>query len=124
MVASDNNKDIVHPMLRPDLNKDDMKKYIDIANTLGVDPTLEDNMSYMQFMNYNQICHLELLPMPPTLLYDQQNRRVLIVIGGFMRGTLEARLASTMDTRDDYNISRYYIKIDPTTATSKRMIFF
>ena len=71
MVASDNNKDIVHPMLRPDLNKDDMKKYIDIANTLGVDPTLEDNMSYMQFMNYNQICHLELLPMPPTLLYDQ-----------------------------------------------------
>lgn len=71
MVAADDNKDIVHPILRPDLNADDMKIFTDIANTLGVDPTLKDKLSYMQFMNYNQICHLELLPMPPTLLYDQ-----------------------------------------------------
>ena len=66
MVAADNNTDIVHPMLRPDLDGDDMKMYTRIANTLGYDPTLNDDESYMQFMNYNQICHLELLPYPPT----------------------------------------------------------
>jgi len=69
MVAADHNKDIVHPMLRPDLNEDDMKIYREIANKLGIDPTLEDDFSYMQFMNYNQICHLELLTIPPSLLY-------------------------------------------------------
>ncbi len=71
MVASDDNKDIVHPILRPDLNEDDMKTYTNIAKTLGVDPTLKDKMSYMQFMNYNQICHLELLPLPSSLVQDQ-----------------------------------------------------
>eukprot|EP00978_Attheya_sp_CCMP212_P015632 scaffold40290_cov47-Attheya_sp.AAC.2 len=70
MVAADTNNDIVHPMLRPDLNANDMKIYTDIATALGIDPTLKDQNSYMQFMNYNQICHLELLPMPPTLLYE------------------------------------------------------
>lgn len=69
MVASDKNDDIVHPILRPDLNKEDLDIYNSIAVQLNVDPTLVDNESYMQFMNYNQICHLELLPMPPTLLY-------------------------------------------------------
>jgi hypothetical protein len=73
MVASDESMDIVHPMLRPDLNEYDMKEYKDIATTLGIDPTMKDTNSYMQFMNYNQICHLELLPMPPTLLYEQLN---------------------------------------------------
>lgn len=72
MVASDDdNKAIVHPILRPDLNEDDMKTYTNIAKTLGVDPTLKDKMSYMQFMNYNQICHLELLPLPSSLVQDQ-----------------------------------------------------
>ncbi|KAK1732658.1 hypothetical protein QTG54_016635 [Skeletonema marinoi] len=60
MVAADDNKDIVHPMLRPDLNEDDMKLYAHVADTLGYDAALVDNESYMQFMNYNQICHLEL----------------------------------------------------------------
>uniref|UniRef100_A0A7S4N2Y8 Uncharacterized protein n=1 Tax=Odontella aurita TaxID=265563 RepID=A0A7S4N2Y8_9STRA len=60
MVAADDNMDIVHPMLRPDLNEDDMKTYTNIADTLGYDKALVDNESYMQFMNYNQICHLEL----------------------------------------------------------------
>lgn len=62
MVAADDNKDIVHPILRPDLNEDDMKMYEYIADTLGYNKTLQDNESYMQFMNYNQICHLELKP--------------------------------------------------------------
>ena len=70
MVASDENKDIVHPILRPDLDEGDMKTYKDIATVLEIDPTLKDKESYMQFMNYNQICHLELFPMPPTLLYE------------------------------------------------------
>ena len=60
MVAADDNKDIVHPMLRPDLNEDDMKLYAHVADALGYDAALVDNESYMQFMNYNQICHLEL----------------------------------------------------------------
>jgi hypothetical protein len=70
MHAADDNKDIVHPMLRPDLSQDDMKTYTEIATAFGIDPTLKDKNSYMQFMNYNQICHLELLAMPPTLLYQ------------------------------------------------------
>ena len=68
MVAADDNKDIVHPMLRPDLNLDDMTIYTEIAKFLGFDPTLADVDSYMQFMNYNQICYLELLPMARSLL--------------------------------------------------------
>ena len=68
MIAADDNNDIMHPMLRPDLSQEDLKIYEDIAKVLGIDPSLKDSDSYMQFMNYNQICHLELLPMPPTLL--------------------------------------------------------
>lgn len=70
MVASDTNTDIVHPILRPDLKKEDMHIYNSMARELDIDPTLKDNKSYMQFMNYNQICHLELLPRPPTLLFE------------------------------------------------------
>lgn len=70
MVASDLNNDIVHPILRPDLDEGDKKLYTDIATSLGFDPTLKDNMSYMQFMCYNQFCHMELLKMPPALLYQ------------------------------------------------------
>jgi len=69
MYSSDENKDIVHPILRPDLSEDDLKIYTDIAAALGIDPSLQDKVDYMQFMNYNQICHLELLPIPPKLLY-------------------------------------------------------
>jgi len=65
MVASDTNRDITAPMLRPDLNESELQIYHSIAKTLGVDPSLVDEESYMQFMNYNQICHLELLAMPP-----------------------------------------------------------
>lgn len=64
MVAADQNTDIVAPMLRPDLNGEDMEIYRDIALALGIDPSLKDHESYMQFMNYNQICHLELLSTP------------------------------------------------------------
>ena len=59
-VAADKNNDMMHQMLRPDLNEDDMKTYTHIANALGYDPTLKDKESYMQFMCYNQFCHLEL----------------------------------------------------------------
>lgn len=62
MVASDKNDDIVHPLLRPDLDNGDQKIYENIATQLGVDPSLKDKESYMQFMNYNQICHLKLKP--------------------------------------------------------------
>lgn len=64
MVAADKNTDIAAPMLRPDLHESDGAVYRKIAAELGFDSTLKDRFSYMQFMNYNQICHLELLPLP------------------------------------------------------------
>lgn len=68
MVATDKNTDIVAPILRPDLDEEDMKTYTKIATELGIDPELKDLESYMQFMNYNQICYLRLSPMPVSLL--------------------------------------------------------
>ena len=62
MVAKHRNKDIVCPMLRPDMRKRDMKTYKSVVAKLGYNPSLEDLESYMQFMNYNQIAYLELLP--------------------------------------------------------------
>ena len=67
MVASDKNNDIVAPLLRPDLNDADMTIFEHIATSLGHDPRLRDRKSYMQFMNYNQISYMELLPMAPSL---------------------------------------------------------
>ena len=61
MVAGDKNEDIVHPILRPDLDDADKTMYEDIATKLGYDSSLKDNESYMQFMNYNQIAYLELV---------------------------------------------------------------
>ena len=65
MVAGDKNEDIVHPILRPDLDENDMKLYKDIAAKLGYDPSLKETESYLQFMNYNQIAYLELSPLTP-----------------------------------------------------------
>lgn len=71
MYGTDTNTDIVAPILRPELNKEDMKLYRDIATALGYDPLLKDNQSYMQFMNYNQICYLELVPFAPSLVDEK-----------------------------------------------------
>ena len=62
MVAKDKNEDIVCPMLRPDFHEGDMKTYKSVVAKFGYNPSLEDHESYMQFMNYNQIAYLELLP--------------------------------------------------------------
>ena len=67
MAASDDNKDIVPPLMQPDIDDDDLAIYKDIAKELELDYTLADNDSYMQFMNYNQICYLEFYPMPKEL---------------------------------------------------------
>jgi len=64
MVADDDNSDIVGPVLRPDLDDDDMKIFKSIAKALDLDPSMVERNSYMQFMNYNQICYMKLLPMP------------------------------------------------------------
>jgi len=61
MVHSDPNNDIVAPLLRPDLHERDRQIYQSIARTLGLDLNLGDSVdSYMQFLCYNQMCHLEL----------------------------------------------------------------
>lgn len=60
MVATDSNIDVVHPMLRPDRTENDKNLYNKIVAALGMDSTLKDQNSYMQFMNYNHMCHLEL----------------------------------------------------------------
>jgi hypothetical protein len=67
MVAADDNLDIVGPILRPDLDDDDMKIFKNVAKALDLDPSMVERNSYMQFMNYNQICYLNLLPMPAHL---------------------------------------------------------
>jgi len=64
MVAQDTNTDIVAPILRPDLSEDDMAIYNKMTSALGINASLSDHDSYMQVMNYNQICYLELLPIP------------------------------------------------------------
>jgi hypothetical protein len=82
MVASDKNTDIMPPILRPDLDDQDTKRYEELCQKLGIDPAMKDKESYMQLMNYNQICYLELRPMAPhftdnwklKLLAKQQKR--------------------------------------------------
>lgn len=73
MVASDDNTDIVHPMLRPDLDESDLKTYNDICKTLGIKSDLADRQSYMQFMNYNQICYLEFHILPKIVFQVNTN---------------------------------------------------
>ena len=61
MAHKDKNDDIVAPMMRPDVNQDDMELYKYIAQRLALNPDMtNDRDSYLQFMNYNQICYLEL----------------------------------------------------------------
>jgi len=62
MHAADKNEDIVAPILRPDLDEDDLKLYKDIVAKLDYDPSLKDKESYMEFMNYCQIAYLKLSP--------------------------------------------------------------
>ena len=62
MVAADANTDIVHPILRPDLDASDDLLYKNAMSILGFNPSLADSDSYMQVMNYNQFCYLELMP--------------------------------------------------------------
>lgn len=68
MVASDSNLDIVAPILRPDLDKDDLLLYEEICKKLDIDPSLEDNESYMQMMCYNSFAYFEILPFAPRLV--------------------------------------------------------
>jgi len=67
MVAADDNLDIVGPVLRPDLDDDDIKIFKNFAKALDLDPYMVERNSYMQFINYNQMCYLNLLPMPAHL---------------------------------------------------------
>ncbi len=60
MFATDENNDIVHPILRPDIDEEDKKMYEEIAATLDIDSTLQNGQSYLELMTYNQICYLKL----------------------------------------------------------------
>ena len=59
MVASDDNKDIAAPLLRPDANESDKTIYERICDQLNLDPKIRDNDTYMQLTKYNQICYME-----------------------------------------------------------------
>ena len=65
---SDDVKTLVAPLLRPDLSSTDKEKYEYICKRLGIDPNLVDNDSYMQIMNYNQFCYIEMTPLADRLL--------------------------------------------------------
>lgn len=60
--------DFVPPILQPDVDKGDMELYRIIVQKLNMDPDLMDEGSYMQVMNYNQICYFELQPLAPHLV--------------------------------------------------------
>mmetsp|Transcript_15975 Transcript_15975/g.34733 ORF Transcript_15975/g.34733 Transcript_15975/m.34733 type:complete len:386 (+) Transcript_15975:41-1198(+) len=67
MVASDTNHDIVAPLLRPDVSAEDNMTYYRICEKLQLDPSIKDRDSYMQLMNYNQICYMEVRALSPRL---------------------------------------------------------
>ena len=58
--ATDENNDIVHPILRPDIDEEDKEMHEEIAATLDVDPMLHNGQSYLELMTYNQMCYLKL----------------------------------------------------------------
>jgi hypothetical protein len=64
---TDDNKDIVPPILRAETDANDLKIYNHICQYLDIDPRLRDDHSFMQIMNYNQFTYLELVPMSPRL---------------------------------------------------------
>ena len=68
MVADDDNKDISAPLLRPDMDDRDEAIYNRICAKLNVDPKVRDNDTYMQLMNYNQICYMEVRGLSPRLV--------------------------------------------------------
>lgn len=68
MVASDDNKDIAAPLLRPDANESDKTIYERICDQLNLDPKIRDNDTYMQLMNYNKICFMEVRQLSPRLV--------------------------------------------------------
>lgn len=63
----DRNHDIVAPILRPEYDKSDLAIYERICQTLGLDPNMLDDDSYMQILNYNQFTYMELRPGSPRL---------------------------------------------------------
>lgn len=68
MVADDDNKDIPAPLLRPDAKESDKTIYEWICDQLNLDPKIRDNDTYMQLMNYNQICYMEVRRLSPRLV--------------------------------------------------------
>lgn len=68
MVAADDNLQTMEPILRPDMDKNDMELFVNMSKFLDIDPTLQDDQSYMQFMCYNFICYFEAVPMSPHIL--------------------------------------------------------
>jgi hypothetical protein len=73
MVSADKNTDIMAPIFRPDLDEQDKARYEGMCKRFGFDPTLRDDASYMQLMNYNQICYMELRPISPLLARKWKN---------------------------------------------------
>jgi hypothetical protein len=67
MVAADSNTGIMPPLFRPDLDEQDKVRYEEMCKRFGLDPTLQDDASCMQLMDYNQICYMELRPLAPYL---------------------------------------------------------
>lgn len=66
--VTDDLKTLVAPLLRPDLDEDDRAIYEKICKSVGINPALTDDDSYMQVMNYNQFAYIELVPMAPRLM--------------------------------------------------------
>ena len=59
---------IFPPLLRPDVDDRNEAIYNRICAKLNLDPKVRDNDTYMQLMNYNQICYMEVRGLSPRLI--------------------------------------------------------
>ena len=55
------------PLLRPDINQQDMQVFEKIAHELGLDPTMKESQSHQEFTAYLWIAYMELVPLAPRL---------------------------------------------------------
>ncbi|KAL3908564.1 MAG: hypothetical protein SGILL_008435 [Bacillariaceae sp.] len=69
------NQDSVPPMLRPDLSANDKHTFESIANNLGLNPSIKELREYEEFMNYNHICYLEIMPTPDAVMSFYQKKQ-------------------------------------------------
>lgn len=58
---------IEEPLLRPDVSPDDKVLFAKIARELNIDANMSDSESYNEWMSYNYIAYMRIVPLAPRL---------------------------------------------------------